>query len=1323
MEKINFNIKPSPENKNRTKLMQLSIRSKPASPSLQVEVQRGAAPTGGMMSLNIQPRLTTGGISLSLNGTNPQNGTFVPIKGKLAYSADRYKQLDHRTHIYQVSDTYIGSDEKLSRHKTLLDMDDIENPKMRDDTITLPEGVERLFLEVLSNAGDNVIKSRLAGIEPGKIKITMDRKTVVVRNGGRVIPIAINKQTGVYVPEMLLGMLLTSDNFTEGEDRTGAGRNGYGAKITNVYSKYFKVEIGDPQEKLSYSQEWRDNMITRGDPVITSGYTGESFVQITYQMDQERFGYTEYPNEAFGLFARHAADMAFNHRVVIHFNRVILKFKDIVDFAKCRFNGNHKTLVHYEWPAGTPVTTKQKGLVVSTNPKILPTVEVVLVDTPSEGKIVAFTNGMINIDGGLHVDAVIKAIQKPILSKINGAMTRSRRRKNGKTGPTLTATDLKRHISIIVSFRATNAKFRGQTKDKLISSDPKVSVTVAPERFNYIGRWKLVERLIRALEAKQEKLLTKTDGRRKRHIDVPQSEDANWAGRGRKSAQCKLVVTEGLSATTYAMKLFALSGAEYRNRYGFLPLRGKFLNPIGAPKMQIATNKEISALKQLMGLKEGTDYTLPKERATLRYGGIIIIADPDVDGKHILGLIINYLNYRFPSLLINEMIHYIKVPIIRVKHFSQNNKFYSLAEFQRWQNRTQNSSSWKPSYFKGLGTSVDKEIVEDYNSLYSVQITYDEDANKYLNLAFNPKNANARKGLIERYAPEQAEGRFESESISHIVNFEVIEFSVADVERSIPGFDGLKDSQRRILGTVLDKWGKKIGQNNLVPMKVSRLGPHVASKTHYHHGEKSLNDAIINMAQDFVGSNNLPHLFPKGDFGTRRKNGSDAAAPRYINTMPMWWLRLIYRHEDDGILKMAFEEGNERGYKRYRPIIPIALVNGCKGIATGFSTFLPPYNPMDLCIWLISYMYKFELPYLVPWYRGFKGTVKVADSRGGKRVTGKNASRVTLVLDSEGKVISSNSRNDIFNQESEESEESVEGMGEDDLEFDLGTRRCSVTKRQSVYTQGILITGANTSVVTELPIGRSIHGYDVWLRSLLADGKISDFESHSQPNVPYFTITGMKCPTIRNLRLERSFGISNMVLLDDEGHPRYYKTTEDLMKTFYHYRLNAYGVRKELLIKTKREELEKLSDRIRFIRAVVDKTLIVLRRPKAEIYVDMDNLQLPRKLLKEVSLYQCTADNIEKLEKTIVETKTALAKIIGLEPIKMWEIELLIFIKEYLKRYPDEVARFVYPALQESVLSQYYTPGVVPVREVKEVIVRKPVIIFNIKPGPIENKG
>nr|QBK90941.1 MAG: DNA topoisomerase II [Pithovirus LCPAC201] len=1253
------------------------------------------------MQLSIQPETNSPTIQLNLGGQNTvlHNGENVRLNlqtsasqfnltegtQRLAYNADRYEKLDHRTHVYQVSDTYIGSDEQIPRCTTLLDMTDIKNPKIIGALITLPEGPERLCLEVLTNAGDNVIKSRLAGVNPGEIKVTMDRKTIVVRNGGRVIPIEIHPTLGVYVPEMLLGMLLTSDNYKKNKKRTGAGRNGYGAKITNVYSHYFKVEIGDPQAKLYYTQEWRNNMKDRFEPVITQGYNGESFVQITYQMDQERFKYQEYPDEAFGLFARHAADMAFNHRVTIHFNQVELKFKDIKDFARCRFGGDHKTLIHYEWAPGTPVTTKRSGLIVATDPKALPVLEIILVDTPSEGKIISFTNAMINSDGGVHVDAVIKAIQGPILSKINGAMSKSRRGKNGKVGPTLTATDLKRHISIIISYRAINAKFRGQTKEKLIS--PKPSVKIAPERFSCLGRWNLVDRLIRALEAKQEKLLSKTDGRRKRHIDVPQSEDANWAGRGKRSKECWLVLTEGLSATTYAMKLFAHKSPKYKDTYGFLPLRGKFLNPIGAPKMQIATNKEITALKKLLGLKEGLDYRKPQERASLRYGGIIIIADPDVDGKHILGLIINYLNYRFPSLLINEMVHYIKVPIIRVKFRGASNKFYNLAEYQRWQERTPNSNSWKARYFKGLGTSRDSEITEDYDSIYSVQIIYDQHANEYLNLAFNPKNASSRKGLIERYVPDQTEGRFEKEAISHIVNYEVMEFSVADVERSIPGFDGFKDSQRRIIHAVLAKWGKKIGQKNLEPMKVARLGPYVATKTHYHHGEKSLNDAIVNMAQRFVGTNNLSPLVPDGDFGTRRKNGKDASAPRYINTTPAWWLRLLLRDADDGILKIAMEEGKERGYDRFKPIIPIALVNGCKGIATGFSTFIPPHNPMDLCIWLILYMSKLALLTLIPWYRGFTGNVKIARSRGGKRVTSRNEGQITLVLDPDGHIISSES-DDIFNQE--ETEEAVEGMGEDDLEFDLGTRRSSVTERKSVYTQGVLIPGINTVVVTELPIGRSIHGYDVWLRTLLAEGKITDFESHSQPNMPYFTITGMKSPSIRNLRLERSFGLSNMVLLDDNGRPRYYETAEDLMKTFYHYRLNGYRARKDLLIRTKQEELIRLSNRIRFIQAVVDGTLIIMRRTKDEIYIDMDNLQLPRELLKSVSLYQCTADNVEILKKQITKTKAELEMIKKQEPVKMWQIELLVFVEAYLKHYPDEINRFTHQGLQNTIFSQYY---------------------------------
>jgi DNA topoisomerase-2 len=585
--------------------------------------------------------------------------------------------------------------------------------------------------------------------------------------------------------------------------------------------------------------------------------------------------------------------------------------------------------------------------------------------------------------------------------------------------------------------------------------------------------------------------------------------------------------------------------------------------------------------------------------------------------------------------------------------------------------------------------------MDDYKTLYQIQLIYDDNAREYLNLAFNPKMVSSRKDLIERYTPDQTLERYQRQSISHFVNFKVIEFSVADVMRSIPGFDGLKDSQRRILNGIFMKWGSKIGKGKLEPMVVARFGAYVASKTDYHHGESSLSDAIIHMAQNFVGSNNLNHLFPKGNFGSRNKNGADKAAPRYPKTMPMWWLRLIYRKDDDGILPLKVEEGKEWGYERFKPIIPMPLVNGCLGIATGFSTFIPPHNPLDLVIWVLLYMYGLIVPKLTPWYRGFTGEVKVAPSRISKPPVDKNAKFIPIVLNLNGESSATEESEDLLDLEGDEE---INQMGSDDVDFELGTNRCAVKTecRKSVYTSGVYQEYLDRVVITELPIGRSIHGYDVWLRKLLEEKKITDYSSHSLPNQPHFTVYGFSNPNHRNLRLERSFGLSNMVLLDDEGRPRYYKDTGDLLTTFYRQRLAAYQVRKDLIISNKKKEIIKLTNKLRFIEAVVYNKLIVNNRPEEDVYVDMDQLQLNRGLLGEVTLHQCTTKQIETLRRKIGGAEAEIAALAALPPTKMWEAELIEFVEAYLKNYPEEINRMTDQQLLQTGLAKFYSPDLNP---------------------------
>jgi DNA topoisomerase-2 len=201
------------------------------------------------------------------------------------------------------------------------------------------------------------------------------------------------------------------------------------------------------------------------------------------------------------------------------------------------------------------------------------------------------------------------------------------------------------------------------------------------------------------------------------------------------------------------------------------------------------------------------------------------------------------------------------------------------------------------------------------------------------------------------------------------INHELILFSHADNERSLPHFmDGFKPSQRKVLFSCFKRNLKR-------EIKVAQLAGYISEHSAYHHGEASLTQTVIGMAQNFIGSNNINLLSPCGQFGTRLMGGKDAASPRYVFTKLENITRCIFHPHDDPLLTYLDDDGQSIEPSYYVPVIPMVLVNGSEGIGTGWSSSVPTYNPRDV-ISNLRRMITGELAELmVPWYRGFEGEI------------------------------------------------------------------------------------------------------------------------------------------------------------------------------------------------------------------------------------------------------------------------------------------------------------------------------------------------------------
>lgn len=1176
------------------------------------------------------------------NNYDSQNPQSQPNQYTGPVAAD-YEKLSPRSHVYLRPSMWIGSTDFSQEEQWFYNP---ETRSMYRGTMSLPPALRGIWKEVLDNAADNVDRSRRAKVPPGEINITMDNFVISVTNGGLPIPIEIKPEYGMYVPELLFGHLMSGSNYKK--TRHGAGMNGVGANCTNIFSTQFQVVIQDGIRGLSYSQTWTDNMKVCHPPVITPYAVGAaSSVKVTYHADFARFGYDPavgYPPEAKALFMRQASDVAFTSKVPVTFNNIRFNITDIREYAALYFgDGVNTGVVSYMWPLGVEVVNKKRGIQVAKQPWDVPIVEMIAIDTPDNAFSVSFVNSTMTKDGGVHVQAAVKAVCTKIMDDINDNIIKKLMKKSKgkeidpkeKRSKTINMNDVKPHVSILISYNVDDPDLAGQMKSSLTGPVPKIIIddlTLAGT-----NKWLLRERLYAALEAKDFANASKTDGKNSRHINCKGLDDANDVGPD-TGRYCTLCVTEGLSAATCVKQIFT-----DKNHFGFFPMRGKTRNVTDLTYEEIDTNEEIKQLKRILGLRDFVDYKIKENFDTLRYGRLLICADADVDGKHIIGLIENVFNCRFKSLLELGYVCYLRTPTLRVIKGKIFHKFYTSNEYEKWKNETPDYKSWKHAYYKGLGSNSKEQSKDEVKAPRIVQSYYDPMADQTFRLCFNSKLADSRKDWISAYVPQPWVEDLSVQPISYFLNYELIQFSIDDNERSIPHFmDGLKESQQKILFGAHEHWKIGLLDKDYEEMKVEHFGSKVGYVSAYHHGPAILCTVIAGMAQDFPGSNNIPYFTRDGGFGTRDHLGKDRAQSRYPNTRPEPIIPYIFRREDQSLLEPVISEGNPVQPKTYYPIIPMVLVNGCKGMGTGWSTEIPNYNPIDIIAAVRAKLTGTQVPALVPWYRGFTGSIKMI-----------------------GHSTESARNYDHLDPEAYDSDD-------DDANIDeIRELSCITYGSFSVSTDGSLIT------VTEIPIKMGIADYKDWLMDLREKKEIKDFSNNSTVDVPHFTIEGFKGePTYRNLRLQRRIPLTNMTLLNEDLKPIKYDNVYAILDVFCEKRLIIYEKRRLHQINDMIKKIETTSYKIRFIKAVIAKEIILMKNrqsvSKTITEKGMVKLGIPTHLLKETKAIGFTLEKVKKLEAEIQKLETELYYIRSTPPKDIWLNELQQLEVVYHKLFDEK---------------------------------------------------
>jgi DNA topoisomerase-2 len=842
-----------------------------------------------------------------------------------------YRKHTHREHILSLPDTYIGSIENATEEHYV-----VEGDSFAAKTLNFNPGFYKLIDELLVNAHDHVVRLReRKSTNPVKnIDISSDGKTFTIRNDGESIDVEKHPDYDVYIPQLIFGELLTSTNYDKEEKKLVGGKNGYGVKLVNIFAKKFELTIVDATRNLKYNQIFEDNMTKIGTPSVKACKT-KSYVEIVWTPDFARFGWADsIPESVIQVIQRRVYDLAMTvgKDVKITWCDTPIKFKDLSTYAS------------WYLPRESTIITDSR---LHWN--------IALSDSPTDKAFnVSFVNG-IWTRSGKHVDEITNQV-------VSYIMTYLETKKKIKVKPGL----IRDSLAVFIHCFVENPAFSSQTKEVMTS---KVSCKLGDDFLKKVLKLGIIDKVLEAQNVKDAKDLKKTDGKKQCKLTgIPKLDDAVLAGTS-ESHRCTLILTEGDSA-----KAMALSGLsqEQRKLYGVFPLRGKLLNVKDMASKKIEATEEIANMKKILGLESGKKY---KDVSSLRYGSILIMTDQDYDGSHIRGLLINMFHELWHELIeIPGFIRCMATPIVKAVKSGKTVEFYSQYDYEEW--RKENTKGWHIKYYKGLGTSTRDEAKQYFKVMNFMKYKYSQESDDSIELAFNKSMADKRKAWLQTYSRSDILDNGDV-FYEEFVNKDLIHFSNYNLERSIPNvMDGLKTSQRKILFSALKR-------NLKSEIRVAQFAGYVSEHSGYHHGEASLNDAIIGMAQDYVGSNNLAWLVPQGQFGTRLQGGNDAASPRYIHTFLQSYIADLVPADDLECLTYRDDDGLQVEPEWYAPIIPMLLVNGARGIGTGYSTYIPQCNPDNLIAGIRRWLNKetkLSDINLEPWYRGFTGSIEKTGS-------------------------------------------------------------------------------------------------------------------------------------------------------------------------------------------------------------------------------------------------------------------------------------------------------------------------------------------------------
>lgn len=842
-----------------------------------------------------------------------------------------------------------------------------EDGKVSWKNVETSKALLTLMGELFTNPLDNCFR----GNTQTYIKFQCrDGCTLSTTNDGSTLPIVLDDATGKYKPELAFCNMQTGSNFDKKENggkkdaKFTAGMNGFGSKGCNIFGDFFKVKVANAAQQKTFELVCKNNMSVIGVPKVKDLEVKENETHIEWKPDFAKLGHPSTPSffvDVCKTYAMYASLCAPSHVKVKYNGKEV---KTTTPEKLCKALGGVAPFANE--------TILEDGVevfricVASRNDEVeMP---------PCPGLTLGFVNSTPCSEGTL-ASFVLDKVGDIVVTKAKG------KRGTNNDDIRCTPTFLKHHAIMVVTALIDNPKFSSQTKDKLETKVKDYGWKWSPseEFVDKVGKTSLVEKAILAAREKSDMDAQKaTKTTTARHPTVAKYDAASFLYKPGST----LIITEGDSAKSFAVSGTAALELKERKLYGIYPIRGKFLNVRDISMKVISDNKVAMELLKILGLQLGMKHD-PDTIKKLPYQRLMVLSDQDVDGSHIAGLLFNLVDAVAPSLLAHkpDFLCRFATSLIRVSlpKTKKDIGFYSQGEYETWkEDRMANDLSiGTAKYFKGLGTSSGEQAKEYFRDLKTNTIVMrhsGKGCSESLDLFFNKKRSDDRKAFLlsdanhpDAHVPYQDEETF----LKTFVTQELLpQFAMASLVRAIPHVnDGFKEAHRKVFFGFRDMPQK-------TELSVANAAGKIASRTNYHHRGTAMEETIIGMAANYAGTGNLNLLVPNGQFGIRHKHtAASAAYPKTCLNDPLH--KLLFPPADDVVLTYVEDEGIEVEPESYSPVICTALCFGTHGIATGWSTDLPQYNPKDVLNCTLKFLEDDEMTPLVPYFRGFQGNVVV----------------------------------------------------------------------------------------------------------------------------------------------------------------------------------------------------------------------------------------------------------------------------------------------------------------------------------------------------------